>query len=266
MPQQLPDPLDLSATAVTSAAAAEPAHATDRPLVDAGRGGVDAGLEPAPQRDAFAGLEPGLAAALRGLEADLGRLAAGAHHDPHGVLGPHRLADGRTRVLLHVPHCTRVELEGGHRATRLPGSDFFAWVGEPSTLPARYRVTWWEDGGARREQVDPYCFVAPQLTDHDLYLFNEGRHFGLWKTLGARPQRVDGVDGVLFAVWAPDAMRVSVVGPFCRWDGRRYPLRSRGASGTWELFVPGIGARALYKFEIRNRVSGELLQIGRAHV
>ncbi len=236
MAKPLPDPLDTPENAVT--ADRNPA----RPA-------------PPPWR----GVDPAIAAALQGLESDLARLAAGTHHDPHGVLGPHRLADDRVRVLAHVPLCARLELEGGHEAVRLPGTDFFVWIGSRAELPPRPRLAWWDDQGRHHEQVDPYAFVEPLLSDHDLYLFNEGRHFGLWKTLGARPTCLDGVDGTLFAVWAPDAVRVSVVGPFCRWDGRRYPMRSRGASGTWELFLPGIGTHELYKFEIRNRHSGELL-------
>jgi 1,4-alpha-glucan branching enzyme len=192
------------------------------------------------------------------LAADLGRLAAGTHHDPHGVLGAQACGDGQVRVLLHIPMAARVELEGGLEATRVPGTDFFTWSGAASALPRHYRVATWDAGGMREDRVDPYSFAAPLLTDHDLYLFNEGRHFGLWKTLGARPATLDGIDGVVFAVWAPDAVRVSVVGPFCRWDGRRYPMRSRGASGVWELFLPGVGPREIYKYEIRNRVTGAL--------
>jgi 1,4-alpha-glucan branching enzyme len=192
------------------------------------------------------------------LAADLGRLAAGTHHDPHGVLGPHASGNGGVRVLLHIPMAARVEIEGGLEAARVRDTDFFAWSGAATALPRHYAVTTWDADGRSQTAVDPYGFVEPLLTDHDLYLFNEGRHFGLWKTLGARPTTLDGVDGVVFAVWAPDAVRVSVVGPFCRWDGRRYPMRSRGASGVWELFLPGIGAHEIYKYEIRNRVTGAL--------
>jgi 1,4-alpha-glucan branching enzyme len=203
-------------------------------------------------------MPPPLPEPIDTLTADLGRLAAGTHHDPHGVLGPHLQGEGLVRVLLHIPMAARVEIEGGLAATRVRATDFFTWVGDPASLPRHYRVTWWDDGGFPLQQADPYSFIEPLLTDHDLYLFNEGRHFGLWQTLGARPATIDGVEGVVFAVWAPDAVRVSVVGPFCRWDGRRFPMRSRGASGVWELFLPGVGALELYKYEIRNRVTGAL--------
>ncbi len=188
----------------------------------------------------------------------LERLALGAHHEPHAVLGPHRDGAGM-QVLLHIPGAERVEIATGLPAQRLPGGDFFLWRGAAAGLPLHYEVAWWNRDGHRSQQVDPYSFVEPQLSDHDLYLFNEGRHFELWRMLGAHPTQVDGIDGVRFAVWAPDAERVSVVGPFCRWDGRRYPMRSRGASGVWELFLPGLAAHEIYKFEIRNRSTGALL-------
>ncbi len=114
---------------------------------------------------------------------------------------------------------------------------------QPYRLHIRYR-----DGGEVIKH-DPYYF-APQLSDFDLYLFGEGNHHALYRKLGAHPEVLDGVAGVRFAVWAPTAQRVSVVGDFNFWDGRRHVLHARG-SGIWELFVPDIGIGALYKFEIR---------------
>src|SRR5262249_10812924 len=107
-----------------------------------------------------------------------------------------------------------------------------------------------ESDGVRHEAYDPYSF-APQLTDHDLHLFNEGRLFAAQRTLGAHPTDIDGVRGVRFAVWAPNAERVSVVGDFNAWDGRRHAKRSRGNSGVWEIFIPGVEPLARYKFELR---------------
>jgi 1,4-alpha-glucan branching enzyme len=105
---------------------------------------------------------------------------------------------------------------------------------------------------------DPYFFV-PQLSDYDLYLFAEGNHYRIWSKLGAHPTTIEGLDGTHFAVWAPNAERVSVVGPFNLWDGRRHALQSR-ASGVWELFVPGVGPGELYKFEIRAAGGGTRLK------
>ena len=97
------------------------------------------------------------------------------------------------------------------------------------------------------------------MGDVDLYLLAEGSHRRVWDVLGAHPEVRGGVEGVRFAVWAPHARRVSVVGDFCDWDGRRHPMRSRGSSGVWELFVPGLGPGTLYKFELLNREHDELL-------
>jgi 1,4-alpha-glucan branching enzyme len=97
------------------------------------------------------------------------------------------------------------------------------------------------------------------LSTDDLYLFNEGRLLQAWRILGAYFTHIEGVPGVRFAVWAPNAERVSVVGDFNRWDGRVHPMESLGASGVWTLFVPDIGPGTLYKFEIRNRATGEIL-------
>ncbi|WTM88466.1 1,4-alpha-glucan branching protein GlgB [Halothiobacillus sp. DCM-1] len=102
--------------------------------------------------------------------------------------------------------------------------------------------------------VDPYTF-EPFLGELDLHLFGEGTHYRLWEMLGAHIHSMDGADGVRFAVWAPNASRVSVIGDFNNWDGRRHPMRVRGHSGVWELFIPGLAAGDLYKFELKNRHS-----------
>ena len=116
-------------------------------------------------------------------------------------------------------------------------------------LPLRYRLRFRFAGGGVWEQDDPYRFL-PSLGEMDIYLISEGTHRRLWDVMGAHPRQLDGVDGVAFAVWAPNAQGVSVVGDFCRWDGRRLPMRMLGASGVFELFIPGISAGALYKYRI----------------
>jgi 1,4-alpha-glucan branching enzyme len=110
------------------------------------------------------------------------------------------------------------------------------------------------DGRVRRFR-DPYCFL-PTLGDQDLYLFNEGNEHRIYDKLGAHLRDLGGVRGVAFAVWAPSASRVSVVGDFNGWDGRYHPMRSLGASGVWEIFIPGLEEGALYKFELRDRQGG----------
>jgi len=115
-----------------------------------------------------------------------------------------------------------------------------------------YRLRAVEAGGGTREFLDPYCFL-PSLGETDLYLFNEGTEHRIYEKLGSHLRDLGGAKGVSFAVWAPSAARVSVVGNFNRWDGRCHPMRSLGVSGVWELFIPGLGQGELYKFEIRDQ-------------
>ena len=117
---------------------------------------------------------------------------------------------------------------------------------QPYRLRVRYR------NGVTLEKHDPY-FFAPQLTEFDLHLFGEGNHHHIYLKLGAHPQQVDGVAGTHFAVWAPNAQRVSVVGSFNLWDGRKHAMQARTGSGIWELFIPEVGLGAAYKYEIRAR-------------
>ncbi len=116
----------------------------------------------------------------------------------------------------------------------------------------RYRLRFHFAKGKVWERGDPYRF-APTLGDVDLHLFNEGNHRRLWEKLGAHPRRIDGVEGVAFAVWAPNARRVSVTGDFCAWDGRLFPMRRMGGSGVFELFIPDLKPGMLYKFEIKTQ-------------
>jgi 1,4-alpha-glucan branching enzyme len=133
-------------------------------------------------------------------------------------------------------------LQGPVWAARLPGR-------APGLA---YRLRWRFEDGDAWETDDPYRFL-PTVGEQDLYFFGEGTHRRLWEVMGARPMMADGVEGVSFTVWAPTARRVSVIGDFCRWDGRRLPMRQLGTSGVFELFVPGVAPGALYKFEIRTR-------------
>jgi len=187
---------------------------------------------------------------------DLWRIAAGTHHDPHGVLGGH-VRNGQSTVLAHLPQTQSAQLGGGLELTRLGDSDMFYWSGPQGTVPVHYRLRWRDSDGHDHERIDPYSF-APSFAAHDLTAFTGGYEARGWQFLGAQPLEIDGVGGVRFAVWAPNAVRVSVVGPFCHWDGRRYPLRNLGASGVWEIFMPGLVPGELYKFELRHRGSETL--------
>jgi 1,4-alpha-glucan branching enzyme len=140
---------------------------------------------------------------------------------------------------------------------RVPGTDVFRWSGATARLPDHYRLIWRDADHRQHISHDPYSF-GPQLSDYDLHLFAEGKHWHAQRFLGSRVHEVDGVAGVLFAVWAPNAERVSVVGGFNSWDGRRHPMRVHSGRGVWELFIPELDAGALYKYEIRNVHTGQV--------
>ncbi len=194
----------------------------------------------------------------RKINEDLRKIAEARHHDPCAVLGRHVEGD-QVVVRVHFPNCTEVTIaDGGFPMERIEGTDIFEWRGEADQVPQGYRLIWKDTDHHEHLTHDPYSF-APQLSDYDLHLFGEGKHWHAYRILGAHPKVVDEVAGILFAVWAPNAGRVSVVGDFNRWDGRAHPMRVRGGSGVWELFIPELGPGTLYKFEIRNRNSGEIL-------
>ncbi|BBC73440.1 glycogen-branching enzyme [Altererythrobacter sp. B11] len=170
--------------------------------------------------------------------------------DPFALLGPHDSADGRL-VRSFQPGAEAVALLSRSSGEVMSLMDEVAeglfTAPLPSDEPYTLRITW--PGGAVQETEDPYSFGLI-LSDLDLHLFREGRHFELARVFGARPTRIDDVVGVSFSVWAPNARRVSVVGDFNNWDGRRHPMRLRHSAGVWELFVPRIGPGTLYKFEV----------------
>ena len=183
--------------------------------------------------------------------AELGAaLARGREGDPFAVLGPHALGSG-TVVRVFAPGARAVAVvdEAGMElaAAEPVGSDglFEALV---LPLPARYRLRI-ADAGGERVIDDAYRF-GPLLGELDLWLFAEGTHRELYRVLGAHPDTIDGVEGTCFAVWAPNAQRVSVVGDWNRWDGRIHPMRRRVEAGVWELFVPGVAPGARYKYEL----------------
>jgi len=184
------------------------------------------------------------------ISAPIMRLQTGTHHDPFEVLGVHAQADGTTVVRVFMPQAEAVEVAGG-RMARVAGTDCFERVLAAGSALDAHPVLKWQDkrAGDWHQDRSPYTFAA-QIGEVDLHLFGEGRHFQIWNVLGAQLRTIDGIAGCLFSVWAPAAQRVSVVGDFNDWDGRRHPMRCRGGSGVWELFVPGLGAGAAYKFEI----------------
>src|SRR5689334_6154853 len=189
---------------------------------------------------------------------ELGRLLAGEHSQPHDVLGAHALTVGGTSgvvIRAQTPNALAAEavLEDGLvvplDVTAQGLTNLYCGFIPGATLPLSYRLRFHFAAGATWEREDCYRFL-PTIGDVDLHLFGEGTHRRLWEKLGAHVRTMDGVPGVSFAVWAPNARRVSVVGDFCGWDGRIFPMRSLGASGVYELFVPEIKPGALYKYEM----------------
>ncbi len=176
-------------------------------------------------------------------------LVQGNHGDPFAVLGAHQVG-GQRWVRTLQPGASSVEAidANGKLLAELPQVDPGGLFAGPvsGTLAYRLRVHWDQ---AVQELDDPYA-MDPLLSDMDLYLLAEGKHLELYRCLGAQAMRVDGLDGVRFAVWAPNARRISVTGDFNQWDGRRHPMRLRPQAGVWELFVPGLLPGARYKFEV----------------
>jgi 1,4-alpha-glucan branching enzyme len=186
-------------------------------------------------------------------------LAEGTCADPFAVLGPHRVG-ARTEVRTFLPGARAVSLVApGGRTLAEAGERFPGlFVAELADAARGYRIrAEWPRGLSLFDDAYRFGLV---LGDLDVHLLAEGTHRELWSCLGAHPRVIDGVAGTAFAVWAPNARRVSIVGNFNQWDGRRLPMRLRHACGVWELFVPQIGEGALYKYEIRG-ARGELLPL-----
>lgn len=192
------------------------------------------------------------------LDAEAIKIAAARHHDPFSILGRHPV-NGQVLVKVYLPYAESVRFSNnGPVLNRIIGSDFFEYYAQENELPEHYKLSWVDKNGNAHENYDPYDF-GTQFPTFDQHLFGEGKHWHIYQKLGGHLHTVDGIHGVLFAVWAPNAGRVSVVGDFNRWDGRCNPMRSLGGSGIWEIFIPDLDAGCLYKFEILNRYSNEIL-------
>lgn len=178
--------------------------------------------------------------------------------DPFAFLGAHQTKAGWT-VRAYAPFSEKIWIQIGNDWEDIPKTDphgLFEWQGKvaPAT-PCRLRYL---ENGVMKTSYDTYSFPST-VSEQDLYLFGEGRLYQAYRMLGAQPMDSLGIAGVRFTVWAPNAERVSVVGDFNHWDGRVNPMRSLGSSGVWEIFIPEIAPGSLYKFEIRNRHSGQVL-------
>jgi 1,4-alpha-glucan branching enzyme len=212
----------------------------------------------APDRAHPSFTDPGAVAAIVG----------GYHSTPFDILGIHRHTVGDKRAIVirtFQPQAQTVSVLRGYQLypmRRVHQDGFFevALDNESDFFHYRLAITLPALDGGRQQTCeidDPYRY-PPVLTDFDLHLLGEGTHFRLYEKLGARVLEHAGLKGVCFAVWAPNAQRVSVVGDFNQWDGRRHPMRPRGASGVWEIFIPGLKQGELYKFEVKSRHHGYL--------
>jgi 1,4-alpha-glucan branching enzyme len=181
------------------------------------------------------------------------------HQSPHSLLGMQPLGDKSgivVRALL--PDAQKVEIEPVHEKDRpkfglkrIPGTDVFEGFSKQANSVYAYDLIITDHQGRTRRTRDAYSFL-PTLGEADLFLFGKGDERKIYDKLGAQLRTIDGVPGTSFAVWAPNAQRISVVGEFNNWDGRFHSMRLLGASGVWEIFIPGVGVGAHYKFEIRD--------------
>lgn len=197
---------------------------------------------------------------------DVFRLLGGECHDPYKLLGIHPIVGKEPNrkyfaVRAFFPNAESInviDVKSGSRYNmeKLHENGFFEAIikDKPDFFTYKLEVT--DYTGETFSLYDPYCFL-PVLTDFDLHLFNEGNHHMIFEKLGAHVMEINGISGTLFAVWAPCARRVSVIGDFNQWDGRRHQMRCLGSSGVWEIFIPGICTGDIYKFEIKTP-SGEV--------
>jgi 1,4-alpha-glucan branching enzyme len=201
---------------------------------------------------------------------DINLLIHANHWDPFGVLGQHELTAGAGPgrvVRAFMPEAKEawvVDLTRGGSGTRTPmervhSDGLFEAVFSERSAPFPYRLAVENHQGHSWEFVDPYQF-GPVLSDFDLHLLGEGTHYRNFERLGAHVRDHEGFRGVHFAVWAPNAMRVSVVGDFNHWDGRRHPMRNCGPTGIWEIFLPDLGQGEVYKFEVKSQHHSYLVQ------
>ncbi len=175
------------------------------------------------------------------------------HNRPHNILGQHLVEDGLL-IAAFLPTAEKVDVEDTHTKTIYPmekmddGGYFAVLIDSQKKITYKYHITY--DNGTAETLYDPYMFEN-LIDSDDIEKFNAGIHYEIYKVLGAHPKKIDGISGVMFAVWAPEAVRVSVVGDFNQWDGRRNPMECLGESGIHELFIPGLGTMEKYKYEIK---------------
>ena len=187
---------------------------------------------------------------------EIERLVSGQYHDPHSILGAHPGPDGIVvRALRPLARSVALITDDGRRLpmTHLHQGVFTVTLPDEKVPDYRIATSYSPEGDDETVTDDPYRYL-PLLGEVDLYLIGEGRHEELWKVLGSHVREVGPADrtvtGTSFAVWAPNARGIRVTGDFNFWDGRAFPMRSLGASGVWELFIPGVSDGARYKYAV----------------
>ena len=196
-------------------------------------------------------------------DGDVEAIVRAEHRDPFAVLGPHAGSRGTT-IRAFLPHASRVRIvdsasgETLAELARIHADGFFSGTVADRTEPFAYRLRV-QLGDWTTDIEDPYRF-EPVLGELDVHLLGEGKHLRLYEKFGAHPLQMDGVDGIAFVVWAPNARRVSVVGDFNDWDGRRHPMRFRHSAGAWEIFLPNVSPGSSYKYELLG-ASGHLVPL-----
>ncbi|MBF0266004.1 MAG: 1,4-alpha-glucan branching protein GlgB [Gammaproteobacteria bacterium] len=196
---------------------------------------------------------------------ELMKITHATHHDPFSVLG-NQAQHSNKYLIFYYPNASKLQINQKDKrknpleCTRFQETDFFICDQQLDQLDPHYElgIIFSHNHEQLIELHDPYSF-GPQISEYDLHLFSEGKHQQCYKFLGAHHKIIDGISGVLFSTWAPNAQRVSIIGDFNGWDGRRHPMRTRYDSGIWELFIPGIHSGDIYKFEIRNHHTGEVV-------
>ena len=190
---------------------------------------------------------------------EIDRIVTANYANPFELLGIHPLGnehDNRFEIRCFCPSavevCIKSQVTGIKTMSKVHSYGLFVFQSLPLIKPFDYTLILKDSKGNSWETADPYSF-APQLTTEDLYLFSEGTHTEIHNRFGARIWTIGKAQGVLFSVWAPNAGSVSVIGSFNDWDRRRHPMRTRGRSGIWELFIPGIRESDLYKFSIKTQ-------------
>lgn len=181
------------------------------------------------------------------------------HHDPFSVLG-YKFTDDSAFFRAYRPGAVRVSFETAYasNAMQQKGQGIFEWSGTAQDAPLHPTITAHYENGQQYSSIDAYSFL-PDIENDRLTAFGHADTADAYAFLGAHLRVIDGVEGVRFAVWAPNARRVSVVGDFNLWDGRQHGMRNRGDSGIWELFIPGVGAGILYKYEVVGRNTDALV-------